>query len=145
MPKLRSLVANNTQIDDAMFEILAHSPSLSTLHLSGTRVTGKGFEKLPNLWLSSVMLDDTTVDDAVCEVLAQARELSYLSLRRTRITTDGIRTLSVCPRLNQLNISRSATQPDPDLLNLLRAKTPLRCNVYVDPNETPQKTDQPPS
>ena len=93
-PRLTSLVAGNTPVDDAGLERIGTLKALELLRLENTLITDVGLKHLQKLVnLEHLSLDGTKVSDEGLPVLSKLTKLRYLNLSRTFATSVGIREL----------------------------------------------------
>ncbi len=103
LPKLDTLLLDNTPVTDDGMAFLARVKDLQTLSLAGTPVTDNGLVHLtPRTGLWHLMLNKTSVTDAGLVHLSGLTNLRTLWLQETRLTDDGLAHLSPLVNLEYL-------------------------------------------
>ena len=107
-----------TSISDSDLERLAPEfqvfANLSSLDLSGTRITSEGLKhlqaidldsKTSRFWGPSMSLRDTQIDDSGIEYLASMKAIRRLDLSGTKIQGEGLKHLGQLTALEELDLS----------------------------------------
>lgn len=83
--------AGHPEFQDEWLQYLMPFTELTTVRLSGTKISDAGLSQLKNLAkLSEVTLKDTPIDDAGLANLADLKQLRSLDVRGTRATPAGV-------------------------------------------------------
>ncbi len=109
---LNSLVARDGRFDDAALAHLADSPSLKTLQLLDTSVTGAGLQRLPPMpALEDLVLGTqnpqrraTGITDEALIYVSRSPKLRKLVLSSCEITDDGLEALTNLDGLRELSL-----------------------------------------
>lgn len=108
---LATLVLAGTATDDRIFSVLKKF-RVTTLDVSGTKISGDGLQELPNWeWIDSLGVADMPITDDHAMTIASMKRLRLLNLRSTQITASGIRNLA---RLNleQIDLGHCLIEDD---------------------------------
>lgn len=119
LPKLKSLNLSGTDITGFGFEYLAKLDKLRTLDLRGTNLKNDALKHLVSCRnLETLLLSDTQTDDDDLKILSGIKTLKYITLHRTKVTDDGLKTLAKLKGLKYVSLYDTETsKAGHDLLN----------------------------
>ena len=105
LPKLQSLLLNDTGIGDAGLAHLSELTELVVLHLNGTKVTDAGLAHLEGLSkIQNLFLSGTKIGDAGLVHLKKLKNLHFLNLSQTQVTDAGLVHLKSLKGLSYLGL-----------------------------------------
>lgn len=115
LKELEALYIYNTAISELSFT--RDMPKLKSITAFGTNINDKGLEGIENLkYLKSLDLGSTMVTDAGLKHIISIHTLENLDLNDTLITLEGLKLLSTLPALKEINYPKNIRDPE-----LLRA------------------------
>lgn len=128
---LKLLKANDSSITDEGLSYLTDLPSLVSLSVSNTRVTGGAICKLHNLHklheLHMTNLQDVL---AVVDALKNSTNLTVLSVRMDHLTDNDADKLAKLPALQTLSIDRNEKMTDRTIEKLTKLKQIRTLTIY---------------
>ncbi len=123
----------NASVTDEVFEHLKGLKALLRLNLAGTRVTGRGLQRLQSSGcLRALFLDDTQVSDAALQELKGFTALEQLFLAGTQVTDAGLEHLGGLVTLKMLWLDRTRVS-GPGLQHLHGLKSLEALSLAMNP------------
>jgi serine/threonine protein kinase len=111
----------NPAIDDAAITVFKGHPSIETLNLTGTSITGNAFETFVTMpKLRMLMIGNTQILAGAFRRLAEVKSLNEVWINDLNLVDDDLERLAVLPRLHRLKVDDSPRLSDGAIEILLR-------------------------